>query len=122
LIQVILENPTTQIVTPDNIKAKEGVDYINAELEKGNPVLVGTHYKFGYEGNSDKTTDHYIVIIGKGCENNKVYYRFYEVGTSYPEKGQSLKNRLYLEGNFLLKGKGQHNTSHEYIVSQVRRN
>ncbi|WP_053056804.1 hypothetical protein, partial [Tenacibaculum mesophilum] len=122
LIQVILEKPSTEIVISDNIKAKEGIDYINAELEKGNPVLVGTHYKFGYEGNSDKTTDHYVVIIGRGCENNKVYYRFYEVGTSYPEKGQSLKNKLYLENNFLLKGVGQHNISHEYIVSQVRRN
>ena len=122
LIQVIIENTNAKTVTPDNTKAQQGVNYIDSELEKGNPVLVGTHYKFGYEGNTDNTTDHYIVIIGRGCENDKRFFRFYEVGTSYPEKGQSLKNKLYLEDNFLLKGTGQHNTSHKYIVSQVRKN
>ncbi len=125
MITTAKENDThTSIaVTTD---AKAGVEYINTELEKGNPILVGLNhtlnYRFKGEVINEGTTDHYVVIVGRGCKDNKQYYRFYEVGTSYPEKGQHLNNKLFLESNFSLKGNPASNTSKEYFVSQVRKN
>lgn len=114
-------------------RVKEGVEYIDTELEKGNPVLVGLNHTINYRHNgkiinvdSDLgdpgTTDHYIVIVGRGCENDKIYYRFYEVGTSWAHHGQSSSNKLLLGDDFSLKGTPAHSTSKNYTVSQVRKN
>ncbi|WP_054850689.1 hypothetical protein [Olleya sp. ITB9] len=106
-------------------EAKAGVDYIDAELEKGKPVLVGLNHTLNYRHNgkiiNEGTTDHYVVIVGRGCEDDKVYYRFYEVGTSWPHHGKNSKNKLFLGADFSLKGKASHR-SEEYFVSQVRKN
>lgn len=105
--------------------AKAGVDYIDAQLEKGNPVLIGVDHTRNYRHNgnliNDHTTDHYVTIVGRSCENGKTYYRFYEVGTSWAHIGQHSNNKLFLGDDFSLKGYKQ-NGSKEYTVSQVRKN
>ncbi len=124
-IDTALENDThTSIDLTTNAKA--GVDYINSELEKGNPVLVGLDHTLNYRHNgkpiNDGTTDHYVVIVSRGCDNNKVYYRFYEVGTSWAHHGQSSSNKLFLGDDFSLKGTPAHSKNRNYTVSQVRKN
>jgi hypothetical protein len=41
----------------------EGLGYMDSLLEKGIPVIAGVHNRFNYKANSDRTTDHFIVII-----------------------------------------------------------
>jgi RHS repeat-associated protein len=91
-------------VLPDAEAAIKKIDEI---LKSGKPVVVGVNYESG-SPNNDKTTDHFVVIVGKGVDaNGKVYYQFWDVGVyDNPDghkKGTSEENRLYQEGN-LLKG------------------
>ncbi len=37
----------------------------------------------------------FVVIIGRGYDNKGLFYRFYDVGTSYKEKGESDENKLH---------------------------
>ena len=77
VIQIGVEKSSTDnsshssSLTIDFVKASEGLNYINQQLETGYPILVGVDYKAG-SPNSDKTTDHFIVIVGRGCKNNEV--------------------------------------------------
>ena len=98
----------------------EAMDYVNEHLDSGIPVVVGVDHTYnavlpsqktavgnggsdkdvtGY--NSDKTTDHFIVITGKGfdAEKNLPYYTYNDPG--YRDKSGNL-NRLYpktIDGN-----------------------
>ncbi|MFL0120118.1 hypothetical protein, partial [Tenacibaculum maritimum] len=63
-----------------------------------------------------------VVIVGRGCEDNKTYYRFYEVGTSWLHYGQHASNKLFLGDDYSLKGSPAHNKSRNYTVAQVRKN
>ncbi len=119
IVTALENNDHTSIaVTAD---AKAGVEYIDIQLEKGNPVLVGVNHSLSY-GINDKTTDHFVVIVGRGYEINKSYYRFYEVGTSWAHKGQSSNNRLYFDENDFSLRSYRKNKSEKYLVSQVRKN
>ena len=121
-ILIVTEDSEAETITINQENTKKGIDYIDSELEKGNPILVGLHYKFTFKKNTDKTTDHFFVIIGRGCENNKRYFSFYEVGTNYGDKGIHPSNKLFLEQDNTLRGTAKHDPSHKYIVSQIRRN
>lgn len=103
--------------------AKKSVAYLDTQLEKGNPILVGVDHTYKYKGgfNNDLTTDHFIVIIGRKSDNEGDYYLFYEVGTSYKNKGINDNNKLYLQDDYSLKGSTVYN-SHFYTVKQVREN
>jgi hypothetical protein len=119
------ENDDNTVINLTN-DAKAGVQYIDAELEKGRPVLVGLDHTLNYRHNgeliNDGTTDHYVTIVGRGCEDDKVFYRFYEVGTSWAHYGQHSSNKLFLGADFSLKGTPTHNKGKKYTVSQVRKN
>lgn len=130
VIQIGVEKSSTDnsshssSLTIDFVKASEGLNYINQQLETGYPILVGVDYKAG-SPNSDKTTDHFIVIVGRGCKNNEVYYLFYEVGTGQQENGQYKgaheNNKLYLKKDNTLQGTPYHNSNKKYIVVQIRK-
>ncbi|WP_313375653.1 hypothetical protein [Chishuiella sp.] len=121
IFQIALENNTHTKLIINKENSKKGISYMNMELEKGNPLQLGVDHKLGY-GYNEGTTDHFIVIIGKGCENGKIYYRFYDVGTVHKDKGASDDNRLYLDkSDYSLKGKTVYN-GHFYTVTQIRKN
>jgi muramidase (phage lysozyme) len=124
LFQTAIENDTHTKLNVDSEVAKKGVAYLDNELEKGNPVQVGVDHDLNYKinNNSDHSTDHFIVIVGRGCEDKKTYYSFYDVGTSFEKKGASDNNRLYLDtSNNSLKGKTVYNGNF-YTVTQIRKN
>jgi hypothetical protein len=117
----------------DSKIAKEGIQYIDEQLEAGYPVLVGVDHTFDKklynpktkehrDVNKDKTTDHWIVIAGRGCMDDKSYYYFYEVGTMYDNLGRSDNNKLYLGVDNVLRGAPAHNTAKSYVVTQIRKN
>jgi hypothetical protein len=124
LFQTSIENEDhTKLIINTDV-SKEGVKYLDSELDKDHPVQVGVDHDLNYKinNNSDHSTDHFIVIIGRGCENDKPYYLFYDVGTSYENKGASDENRLYLDtSDYSLKGKTVYNGNF-YTVTQIRKN
>ncbi len=135
VIQVSLENTEVDgsyTVTVPVVKNTEtGIVYLDQELEKGNPILVGVRHTYKkvkktkgykYEQNYDKSTDHFVIVVGRGYENGKRYFLFYEVGTSCSDKGQHDKNRLFVNDDWSIAGIPQHNLTRTYTLTQVRGN
>lgn len=82
---------------PNESCFKKAVDYIQSSLENRIPVLVGVDDHPG-SPNSDNTTDHFIVIVGMGYDENKGnYFTAYDNATGDQKKGTSDKNRLYVD-------------------------
>lgn len=104
---------------------KKGFDMINESLNKKMPVLVGLHYRFGYQGNSDRTTDHFVLIMGRGYDDSKKQYYYVYVETGHEQKkahwALSENNRLYYdEQNGTFTGKKQSKRNDIYTVVQIR--
>jgi len=117
------ENSTALVVTTD---AKKGVDYIDSQLEAGKPILVGVDHTLGNTYN-EKSTDHFVVIVGRDSDEKGTYYLFHDVGTRNIKNGTSDKNRLYLKSDNSLVGTSKYKvdsgSKHAvYTVTQVRRN
>jgi hypothetical protein len=116
--------------------ANEGLRIINISLDKHKlPIIVGVHHPRQNEstqewshycsGNIPKITNHYIVIVGKGYDEqkDKNYFRFYEVGTSHASKGKSVDNKLYIESNGLIIGNTKFvDKEGYYTITEVRKN
>lgn len=120
--QTALENDNHTAIIINSTVSKQAVEYINEQLKAGNPVQVGVDHALNYKGGlNEGTTDHFVVIIGKGCDNGKIYYRFYDVGTKYEDKGSSINNKLFLGSDSSLKGTTVYN-GQAYTVTQVRKN
>jgi predicted chitinase len=121
LFQTAKENNNHTKLEVDVSQSKLAIDYINKQLKLGNPIQLGVDHKLGY-GYNEGTTDHFVVLVGKGCENGKIFYRFYDVGTKYEDKGASPNNKLFLNPtDYSLKGTTVYNGS-TYVVTQVRKN
>ena len=110
---------------PENLQY--ALEYIDSELEKGYPVLIGVDKRFDKRISQNKrynkpayTTDHFVVIVGRKYDSNRVpKYIFYDVRTAHENKGASDENTLRVEGKFL---KGTYNNKLSYVVTEVRRN
>jgi muramidase (phage lysozyme) len=101
---------------------QKALDYLDSQLKIGNPIVVGVDDNLREATyNSHRATEHFFVIVGKGCENGKIYYRFFDVGSRVVGEGTAEKNKLYLLDNKLLEGKSYGGT-HNYTVTEVRRN
>lgn len=134
VIQTAVEFNKEIVILEDG--AKKAIKYLDQELEKGNPILVGVrHSYFEYieskkheyihshdEWNYDKSTDHFIVIIGRGYDEGKRFFRFYEVGTGNKANGTHNDNKLFINEDFSLTGNPQHKKSRTYTLTHVRGN
>ncbi|MTI31745.1 hypothetical protein [Xanthovirga aplysinae] len=123
LFQIATEKDNKLVVNP-NI-AQNAIKYINEQLELNKPILVGVDHTYKYKGgfNNDFTTDHFIVIVGRGYDKDKGdYYLFYEVGTKHKTNGTSDNNKLFVQEDFSLKGATVYKKSHIYTVTQIREN
>jgi hypothetical protein len=77
--------------------ASQGIAYIDAQLEAGNAVVVGTDWTEGSR-NDDGVTDHFVTITGRGQDEEGTYYTFNEPGT---RRTNYSEGRLYVgeDGN-----------------------
>ena len=98
---------------------------LNESLNERMPILVGLNYKPRYKGNLDQTTDHFVVILGRGYDETKqqYYYIYAEtgLGEEYVDRVFSDENRLYYnpeKGTF--QGEIQVSKSKTYDIVQVR--
>ncbi len=106
------------IMTGDPQKA---VNTIDSYLEKGDPITVGvfSNPKDG-SPNRNSATQHFVVIMGSGYENDQKYYRFFDTGTEWQEKGSSSSNRLYLQDDGSLSEHSAYYSKGQYTVTEVR--
>ena len=108
LIQTAVEFNEEIIVLEEG--ARKGIDYLDQELEKSNPILVGvrhTYYKY-IEGNTErrhkknelnknKSTDHFITIVGRDVKTENVFSGFMKQVLVIQLMGNMMRiNYLYL--------------------------
>ena len=56
-----------------------GIGYMKQALSAGTPVLIGIKMKgFNYRKNDDKTTGHYIVVVGMDSDDKGYYFICYD--------------------------------------------
>jgi RHS repeat-associated protein len=102
---------------------------INESLKSGSPVIVGVDYTSIQKANkqTDNTTDHFIVIVGRGIDDKGMYYEFYDNATSQQSSGTNTTiNRLYIQKDGTLTGETTWGDSSgsdiNFKVTQVRPN
>jgi len=122
VIQTALEENGSIVILEEN--TKKAIAYLDQELEKGFPVLLGVRHSYkSEEQNYDNTTDHYVTVVGRGCESNKRFFRFYEVGTSNSVNGQHDDNKLFVNENWSITGSPKNKPDRRtYTLTQVRGN
>ena len=120
--QLAIESDDRKSLNFDEDKLKEGMEYLNLSLEKGLPIMVGVNHTLGGKTDNEKkppTTDHFVVIVGRTCENGQIYYPFWEVGTSKGKEGYKFKLE---SNNHLTCDKPYRKVPEPYIVTQIRMN
>jgi RHS repeat-associated protein len=106
-------------------QAQNAVEYIKKSLTAGKPVMVGVDDQDGHPGNADKTTDHWIVIVGMDKNDKGNYFNFYDNATSNQKNGTSAENKLYYDADTgKLTGTADNNYSRgaqrDYTVTRVK--
>ena len=107
--------------------ANEGFNVLNEHLNGGRPITVGLHDEF-YENNenTDGTTDHFVVINGRGYDENKgqYYFNFIDTGygIDYVQSAFSDNNRLYYNPKDNSFESYNDDGDVEYILVQIRPN
>lgn len=126
-IQVAVAESSQGRVTIDHAKAREGLAYIDAQLDIGRPVVVGVSYKDD-SYNVDAITDHFVIITGRDTESDgDLYYTFHDPASSQLSKGgdQNAWNRFYVapQGGLFRPGSSSAPLgSYTYDLAMVRRN
>lgn len=112
----------------NNTRTREGVSYLITALSNNIPVLVGVDVRSGAPiANKDKSTDHFIVIVGMGVDTKGKYFQFYDSSTNYAWLGASKENKLYYDsatGKITGKTKSQYanlSSHHDFIITQIRK-
>lgn len=91
--------------------------------EKGEPVLVGVDRTLGKDKKehqkdyNEKTTDHYVIVVGRKCERGNVVYQYWDVGSVNGDKDDLLFEE-FINGLRSLKTY----SNKKYTVTQIRRN
>jgi hypothetical protein len=111
-------------------RTREAISYLIDALGKKIPVLIGVDNRLGTPSpkNLDKSTDHFVVIVGMGTDAVGKYFQFVDSSTNNISTGASYSNRLYYNP---ATGKITGRTAnvqyrnlpgmHDYIVTQVRK-
>ncbi len=111
----------------------EGVAYLKETLKKGIPIMAGVDDDY-HKYNADKTTEHFITIVGMGEDENGKFFLFYDNASSNKIVGTSINNKLYCDcksykisgeadrGNtYLFGNENQPPTAKQkYTISQIR--
>jgi hypothetical protein len=90
-IQVATDEDGSGRVSVDPSGVNAARNHIDRELDAGRPVTVGVSYKDA-DYNQDKITDHFVVVNGRGVDENGTFYTFHD--PAY-QNGQDLK--LYVD-------------------------
>uniref|UniRef100_UPI0039A759AD hypothetical protein n=1 Tax=Ornithobacterium rhinotracheale TaxID=28251 RepID=UPI0039A759AD len=106
---------------------KKGIEYLKESIKKRIPVMVGVDDAPG-SPNTDKVTDHFVVIVGMGSDDNGNYFLFDDNATSSIDVGTSDLNKIYcICDEYKLEGKADPKNAYftnsdykKYIITQIR--
>lgn len=77
------------------------IDLINNHIDKDHPIEIGVNHSLDSGiNNADKTTDHFLVITGRGydSERDQLYFIYIETGRYATSASQAVgDNRLYYD-------------------------
>ncbi|WP_228565413.1 LysM peptidoglycan-binding domain-containing protein [Myxococcus sp. AB036A] len=129
-IQVATGDDPNGGVTVNAAAARRGREYIDGQLDAGKPVVVGVDHRSGRNSdNVDGITDHFVVITGRGTdEQGRTYYTFHDPATNHQQRGADTNpnNRFYVDqdtGNLYREGPTTGNVVQRHFeVSMVRPN
>lgn len=129
ILKLLYEENNTLKYYGDNPREnyKNTIKCIDKHLENGKPIIVGVNHHFN-KGINEGTTDHFVVIYGKGYDDelNCYYYPYYEVGRSSADNGynEKLNRFLYIDSDepLFYNPKSNHTSKVRYDVTQVRPN
>jgi hypothetical protein len=123
----VIHFETIQVYTElDGINVSEidhALDYLYSALKRGIPVVAGVNTKTGSSNPlTDNTTDHFIVIVGMGSDNNGNYFSFYDSADAEVDKVTHPDNKLYFNNNkFKGKSKADYANGFDYTLTQIRK-
>ncbi|MBS1590591.1 MAG: hypothetical protein JST07_00575 [Bacteroidetes bacterium] len=129
----VISDQTIQVYTTtsgvDKNATKNGIGYLLSALQRGIPVIVGVDDQPGSPNQgTDKTTDHFIVIVGSGSDTNGLYFVFYDNASGNVSEGTSSINKLYYNSSTgIISGKSgasyyfNNIATHDYIVAMIRK-
>lgn len=107
---------------------KNAIDCIDRHLEAGRPIIVGINHTINYKGGiNEGTTDHFVVIYGRGYDSDTgyYYYNYYEVGRRIEYGYNDLSNRFIYkpsEPPYFYDPESNRSDHKRYDVIQVRPN
>jgi hypothetical protein len=124
VVQMTKYKSETQQVLEIQPNIQKGIEIIDKHLERGVPITVGVDHSLDHTGNYDKTTDHWILIVGRKADEKGIYYRYFDPQTEFEKIGTNLDNKLYLQEDSTLKGTYRKGSKYEkkYTVTVVRPN
>lgn len=110
-------------------ETKKAISYMISSLSKKIPVLIGVDNRNGAPvENLDKSTDHFVVVVGMGTDSNGKYFQFVDSATDNPSTGASWRNRLYyssstgkITGKTAIDGYRSLAGMRDYTITQVRK-
>ena len=118
------------VATTPTKQANKGMNLLNAQLENGNPVIVGVDYKAkqvnNIPPNGDGMTDHFVVIGSKtetlsGGQVTGTSYRFFDPRSI--RNGASSINTMSFNSGGRLSGSYNHSDgNYRYTVTTIRGN
>ncbi|MFC1705898.1 peptidoglycan-binding protein [Planctomycetota bacterium] len=115
------ESPTGEVWT-NATKANAGRSYVDRVLDKGLPVMVGISHVAGSSYNRNAVTDHYVLITGRGRDDEgNLYYTFADPSVGNEEAG---RGKFYLDqdSNFVKAGRSARGLVYDrrWEVSEIR--
>lgn len=130
IYQILLNTPVAGM--PSGVQKEQfvaAVSYLKKSIQNNIPVLAGVDDN-PKASNTDKITDHFVVIVGMGTDESGSYFIFDDNATGANDSsgvpiGASPLNRLYCKcDEFLLQGKTDPRNGYGknliYTVTQVR--
>jgi hypothetical protein len=123
--QLALENSDHSDLIFYDDRSLEAMEYLNLALDLNYPVVVGVNYIYKYDkikdkqGHNEETTDHFVIIVGRHCEDDVLYYRFWDVGS---QGGAKNDYKFKVDNdNHLICEKTYKSTDIKYTITQIRR-
>jgi len=124
IFKLATEQQAGGTITLDEDQAEAALDYIDAELEAGRPVVVGVNYKdssYDHE-NADGITDHFVVIKGRTGKGPGAVYAFQD---PWPLEEEDAQGEFKREDDgrlvYTAEEKGE-KLATRYVVAMVRIN
>lgn len=112
--QMVVDQKLNPDLEPD---VNGGEFYIREQLEQGNPVLIGMSHGQTLEANNNDLTQHFMVIVGMGYDEEKGnYFSFYDNAISPYDDLE--ENRLYWNKELQRYGR----KSNDDYMTEVRKN